>query len=219
MHRQLLIAASMLVVSAVPFHVASAAQADGQAVASAYGDLTVFVLNVAAGNDGEIMQPDGERQFRSALAEQFALDYARLDRDSQDALSALPLLDEQIQQAWPSVPEAQRLAVRDQWAASVQDSVASAPCDLFDAMARAQLLPSYGQYKQPNIDRLRQCWHDHPELTRDGQERASGASYGAAPSGNHDTYTAMFNANLYRYTASMNIASMGTATYSVKSFP
>jgi hypothetical protein len=222
LHRQFLVAASMLLASVVPLSSVHAAQLDAQTVGNAYGDLVIFVLNVAAGNDGETQQPDGERQFKSALAEQFAADYASLDGDSQDALSTLALLDVQIRQAWPSLSTDQRIAARDQWASMVQDSVvAGAPCDMFDALARAQLLPSFGQYKQTNIDHLRQCWRDHPELTRDSQERDSGAHYGMAPSstGSHDTYTAMFNANLYRYTASMNIASMGTATYSVKSFP
>src|SRR5690242_14911700 len=102
--------------------------------------------------------------------------------------------------------------------------VAGSECELFDGLARAQLLPSFGQYKQPNINRLLDCWHTHPELTLDEQERQSAeghASGGVAMGGggSHSTFMSMLNANMYRYTASMNVASMGTATYTVKRFP
>jgi hypothetical protein len=213
---------AMVVVTAGP--ASAAPSADGQAVADAYGDMLVFVLNVAAGNDGQPQKPDGEQTFKAALAEQFAGQYATLSAADQQSLAVLPEVAAQLHQAWPLISEEQRNATRDQWAASVQPMAVQMPCELFDALARAQLLPSYGEYTQTNINHLRQCWHDHPELTQDPEERSSGANYGSSnaggPSmGSHSTYMAMFNANLYRYTASMNIASMGTATYSVKSYP
>jgi len=199
------------------------AASDAQAVADAYGDMIVFVLNVAAGNDGEPQKPAGEQTFKAALADQFATRYATLSADDQRALTVLPLIDAQLRDAWPTLPEQQRNSIRDEWAATLQQQAVEMPCDVFDALARAQLLPSYGQYEQPNINRLRQCWHDNPDLTQDPEERASGANYGSSSagpsSGSHSTYMAMFNANLYSYTASMNIASMGTATYTVKSRP
>jgi len=67
------------------------------------------------------------------------------------------------------LPVQQRLAARDQWAAAVQDQLEGAPCELFDALARAQLVPSFGQYQQPNVDRLVACWQQYPELARDAQ--------------------------------------------------
>lgn len=181
------------------------------------------MLNVAAGNDGQPQKPEAEQQYRSAFADLFAQGYAGLSPTDQAALAGLPDLDAQLHQAWPALPEEQRNAVRDQWAASIQELTAAMPCELFDSMARAQLLPSYGQYNQPNVNRLRKCWQDHPELTRDPEERSSGANYGkaAAPSGwdSHSAFMGMFNASLYSYTASMNSASMGTATYTVTSRP
>ncbi len=84
------------------------------------------------------------------------------------------------------------------------------------------LLPSFGDYKDPNIKRLLQCWDDEPALMQDSQERASADGYasgGTAAGGSHSTFMAMMNANAYRYAACMNIASMGTAMYIVKSYP
>jgi hypothetical protein len=198
---------------------------DAENAAAAYGDLSVFILNVAAGNDGVPQKPEGEAAFKQLFAQPVADAFPDLSPEDQQSLAALSTVDLQLHQVWSSLPSDQRLALRDQWAAGVQQMVSNAPCELFDAMARAQLLPSFGQYKQTNINRLLQCWHDQPELARDGQERASAESYAnggsAAPSagGDHGTFMAMMNANMYRYTASMNIASMGTATYTVKSFP
>jgi hypothetical protein len=193
------------------------ARADTRTVASAYGDMSVFILNVAAGNDGVPQQPDAEQTFKDAFSNQFATLYASLSADDQQALDALPLLDAQIHQVWPNLPVDQRLALRNDWASSVQNMVADAPCDLFDGMGRAQLLPSFDAYKQTNVARLRQCWRDHPELTRDSQERASvSGSPVTAGVGDHATYMAMFNANMLSFTAGMNTASMGTATYTWK---
>jgi hypothetical protein len=216
------IAATALAASLQLSSTSAHAQADPQAVAAAYGDLSVFILNVAAGNDGQPQKPDREQIFKQAFAAQFADMFASLTPDDQQALASLPQVDAQLQQLWPSVPDDQRRQLRDQWAASVQSMVASAPCDLFDAMARAQLLPSFDAYKQTNINRLLQCWQDHPELTQDPQERASAAGFasgrqsGSPTAGDHATYMAMFNANMLSFTAGMNSASMGTATYTWK---
>lgn len=213
--------ASLLVLASAPGLFAAS---DPLPVADAYGDLAVFILNVAAGNDGVPQQPQAEQTYRHAFAELFAGSYANLQPDEQESLATLPVLDSQLHAAWPNLPLDQRNGLRDEWAAGVQQMTADMPCDEFDGLARAQLLPSYGQYQQTNINRLRQCWHDHPELTHDSQEQASGQNYGfssagVAGGGSHSTFMAMFNANLYSYTAGMNSASMGTATYTVKSFP
>ncbi len=111
-------------------------------------------------------RPDAEQAFKDVFAQPVAAAYPSLSPDDQRSLAQLTVLDAQLHQAWPSLPADQRLAARDQWAAAVQNQVANAPCELFDALARAQLLPSFGQYKQPNLDRLVACWNQHPELAR-----------------------------------------------------
>jgi hypothetical protein len=199
------------------------AEPDPRTVADAYGSLSVFILNVAAGNDGESLQPDGEDAFKELFAQQVVDAYPSLSADDRQSLAVLAGIDLLLHQEWPTLPVEQRNSVRDEWAAHVQNMVADAPCELFDALARAQLLPSFGSYKQTNINRLRQCWHDQPELTHDSQERASAESYAnggsdAYTGGSHSTFMSMMNAGAYRYAASMNIASMGTATYTVKPY-
>jgi hypothetical protein len=191
------------------------ASSDGEAIAWAYGDLSVFILNVAAGNDGVPQQPDGEDAFNELFAQQFAASYAQLSLSDQQSYASLPATALQIRQVWPSLPLEQRLALRNQWAANVQPMVANAPCELFDGLVRAQLVPSFEQYKSTNIAHVQQCWREHPELTKDAQERAV-ATGSAGGTGDHATYIGMMNANTLNYTASMNIASMGTATYKTR---
>jgi hypothetical protein len=201
----------------VPTVAAAQATDEAQDVASAYGDLSVFVLNVAAGNDGVPQQPDAEQAFKQLFAQPVLAGYSSLSADDQQSLSELAAFDAQLHQAWPNLPVQQRLAARDQWAATVQDQVSNAPCELFDALARAQLLPSFGQYKGPNTDRLVQCWNEHPELARDRQGNA--VQRGDGGTGSHATFVAMMNANMMNYAANMNIASNiggGEYTYTVK---
>ena len=191
---------------------------DGPTLAAAYGDLSVFVLNVAAGNDGVPQQPEAEQVFKNVFAQPVAAAYTGLSPDDQQHLAQLALLDAQLHQAWPGLPVDQRLAARDQWAAAVQGQVANAPCELFDAMARAQLLPSFGHYKQPNLDRLVQCWQQQPELAKDRQGNALPAQ-GQGGMGSHAAFVGLMNANTMNYAASMNIASNiggGAYTYVVK---
>jgi CheY-like chemotaxis protein len=191
---------------------------DGQPVAAAYGDLSVFVLNVAAGNDGVPQQPEAEQAFKDVFAQLVAAAYAGLSPDDQQRLAQLALLDAQLHQAWPGLPVQQRLAARDQWAASVQSQLADAPCELFDAVARVQLVPSFGQYKQPNLDRLVACWNEQPELAKDSQGNALPAR-GGGSAGSHAAFVGLMNANTMNYAASMNIASNiggGAYTYTVK---
>lgn len=188
---------------------------DPDTVAWAYGDLSVFILNVAAGNDGVPQQPDREESFSDLFAEQFAATYAGLSSAEQHGYASLPSAAVQIRQMWPSLPLDQRLALRNQWAANVQPMVANAPCELFDALVRAQLVPSFEQYKSTNVAKVQKCWRDHPELTQDAQERAVGGG-ATGGTGDHGTYVGMMNANILSYTAGMNIASMGTATYKTR---
>ena len=70
---------------------------------------------------------------------------------------------------------------------------------------RAQLLPSFGQYRGPNTDRLVQCWNEHPELATDRQGNA--LSRGSGGPGSHAAFVELMNANTMSYAASMNIAS------------
>ena len=169
---------------------------DPQTMASAYGDLSVSILNVAAGNDGVPRQPEAEQTFRDVFAQPVLAAYTSLSPDDQQGLT-----------------QRQRLAVRDQWAAAVQSQVANAPCELFDAMARAQLLPSFGQYKQPNLDRLVACWNEYPELATDRQGNALSRGQGGA--GNHAAFIGLMNANTLNFAAGMNIASnIGGGAYS-----
>lgn len=190
---------------------------DAQSLAAAYGDLSVFVLNVAAGNDGVPRQPDAEQAFKDVFAQPVVAASGSLSPDDQRSLAQLAVLDAQLHQAWPSLPLQQRLAARDQWAAAVQGQLADAPCELFDALARAQLLPSFGQYQGPNTDRLVQCWNDYPELAKDRQGQA--LPRGSGGPGSHVTFVGLMNANTMSYAASMNIASNiggGAYTYTVK---
>jgi len=113
----------------------------------ASGDLWVCVLNVAAGNDGMPQQPEAEQAFKEVFAQPVAAAYPSLSADDQQSLAQLAVLDAQLHQAWPSLPVQQRFAARDQWAAAVQSQMVGAPCELIDALARAQLLPSFGQYQ------------------------------------------------------------------------
>ena len=190
---------------------------DAGSLAAAYGDLSVFVLNVAAGNDGVPQQPEAEQAFKEVFAQPVAAAYPSLSADDQQSLAQLAVLDAQLHQAWPSLPVQQRLAARDQWAATVQSQMAGAPCELFDALARAQLLPSFGQYQQPNLDRLLQCWNEHPELATDRQGNA--LPRGQRGTGSHAAFVGLMNANTMSYAASMNIASNiggGAYSYTVK---
>src|ERR1700687_2951818 len=56
---------------------------DPQTTASAYGDLSVFILNVAAGNDGVPRQPEAEQTFRDVFAQPVLAAYTSLSPDDQ----------------------------------------------------------------------------------------------------------------------------------------
>jgi hypothetical protein len=191
---------------------------DPQSVALAYGDLSVFVLNVAAGNDGVTYNAPAEAAVRDALAEPVAAAYPSLSADNQQTLVQFALLDAQLHQAWPSLPDTQRGALRDQWAAQIQPVVSGMTCEDFDALSRARLLPSFGHYHDLNLHHLLECWNQHPELARDNQgnplQRGS-ASASAGGSGSHAAFVSMMNANMMNFAANMNIASnMGTGEWS-----
>src|SRR5690349_8644720 len=131
---------------------------EARSVGLAYGDLSVFILNVAAGNDGTTYNASAEDAVRQGLAEPVAAAYPSLAPNDQQTLMQLAALDGQLRQVWPTLPDVQRGALRDQWAAQVQPIAVNMSCQDFDAMARARLLPSFGQYKDVNIKHLQDCW-------------------------------------------------------------
>src|SRR3954452_9455230 len=58
---------------------------DAQTAGAAYGDLSVFILNVAAGNDGVPQKPQGEETFKRLFADPIVVAYPSLspsDRQS-----------------------------------------------------------------------------------------------------------------------------------------
>ena len=63
---------------------------DSVAIADAYGDLSLFILNVAAGLDGVPKDPQAEQLFHDAFAEQLASALPDLDLSDQQALAELP---------------------------------------------------------------------------------------------------------------------------------
>jgi len=188
---------------------------DPQAVAVAYGDLSVFILNVAAGDDGVTYNASAEEAVREALAQPVVLAYSSLSADDQQTLAQLALLDTQIRQAWPGLPDAQRAALRDQWAAQIQPVATTMACEDFDALSRARLLPSFGEYYKVNLNHLLECWNQHPELARDNQGNALQRGSSGGGVGSHAAFVSMMNANMMNFAANMNIASnMGTGEWS-----
>jgi hypothetical protein len=193
----------------------AAPESDARSVGLAYGDLTVFILNVAAGNDGTTYNAPAEDAVRQGLADPVAAAYGSLASDDQQALLQLATVDAQLRQLWPSLPDTTRGALRDQWAAQVQQIAVNMSCADFDAMARARLLPSFGQYRDINVQHLRDCWRQNPELAPSVQAGPSSAP----TTGDHGAFVAMMNANMMNFAANMNIASNiggGDWTYTVK---
>jgi len=191
---------------------ATSSSTDPATIAQAYGDVSVFILDVAAGNDGTPRDPAAEGAFASVFADQLLQSYPGLDPQAQRAFAQLPQLDTSLRQAWATLPTDQRLAVRDQWAEAFQANLASVPCDAFDALARAYLLPTESQYMKVNSDRLVQCWNDHPELarSRDGRDLAAERAQNnqAASGGDHAAFVGLMNAETTRHAGTLNMLSI-----------
>jgi hypothetical protein len=182
---------------------------DPASIAQAYGDLSVFVLNVAAGNDGTPRDPAAEQAVANAFAAQFFEAYSGTDAPGDFA--QLPQLRTALREVWATLPPEQRATMRDQWAAGVQASLPSVPCPAFDALARAYLLPAYGSYKDVNGERLVQCWNEHPELAKSRVGRdlaAERARMQQSAGGDHAAYVALMNAETTRYAGTMNMISI-----------
>lgn len=184
---------------------------DVPAIAAAYGDLSVFVLNVAAGHDGQPRDPDAEQAFAGAFAQHVLGLYPNLGAEQQQSLAELPALDAELHQLWPTLPLDQRRSLQQQFAAGVEASLPDIPCDVYDALARAYLLPSDPAHDEEMVDHLVQCWNQHPELakSRDGRdlaaERAQRQSGGVD---SHQVFVGMMNAQTTQHAGTMNMISI-----------
>ena len=174
----------LLTAQATPLHAAQSPEA----IAQAYGQLSVFVLDVAAGHDGQPRNPAGERAFQRLFAEQLLLVYPELDADGQQALMVLPRTRDHLAQTWPQLPIAQRRAIAQDWAAGLEPLLAEMPCELYVALERAELVPS-GPYEQVNTAQLFACWDANPALAPPRAAPAGGGASGGGPAaGGDDTF-------------------------------
>jgi hypothetical protein len=184
---------------------------DVPAIAQAYGELSVFVLDVAAGHDGTPRDAAAEQAFAAAFAQQLAASYPSLAPDQQQALGGLPALRARLRQAWPTLPPEPRRQLQQQWADAVRAALPGVPCDAYDARARAYLLPADPAHDQELVDRLVRCWDEHPELAkgRDGRDRAAErARRQAASGGDHAAFVGLMNAETTRHAGTMNMLSI-----------
>ena len=209
-----LLLAGGLVMAAVPVTHAD----DSDAISAAYADMTLFMLNVANGHDGAAQNTDRENDIRANLTQDFATLYPTLTPDLQQSLEQLPQLDLQVQQTYAALPADQRAALRDQFAAQVEDMEGNVTCPEYDALVRANLTPD-GQYHDLNVKRLSACWRAHPELAKDTQGNQVAPPPAGGGGGNHALFMSMMNMNMMSYAASMNVANNfgdGPYTYTVK---
>jgi hypothetical protein len=186
---------------------------DVQAIAHAYGDLSVFVLNVAAGHDGQPRDPAGEQAFANAFAQQVLTVYPSLPPEQQQSLSELPTLDAELRQLWPTLPVEQRQGLQQQFATGVEATVLEVPCDVYDALARAYLVPYDPARDDELVDHLVQCWREHPELakSRDGRDLAPEMARRQTQSGgvgSHEVFVGMMNAQTIQHAGTMNMISI-----------
>jgi hypothetical protein len=188
------------------------ASVDAGAVADAYGSLSVFILNVAAGLDGVPKDPQGEQVFHDAFAQQMLTAFAGLDPQDQQSLAELPDLRTAVFAAWPRLPDSQRSAIAEQWRQSVQSDLASVPCPMYDALARAYLLPGGDAATvKANGDHLVQCWNQYPELARgrNGEDLHAQRQQQQNSAGGSDAiYRGMMNAEVTQYAGTMNMISI-----------
>jgi hypothetical protein len=98
-------------------------QVDVDAISEKYGDLSIFILNVAAGLDGVPEEPQAEQVFRDAFAQQMAATLPSLDPSDQQALAQPPQLRSAVQSASNCLPETQRAQIAEQWRQSVQSEL------------------------------------------------------------------------------------------------
>jgi len=198
-------------VLAAPLSAAHAQQAiDPTTVADAYGDLSVFILNVAAGLDGTPRSPDDERLFHDAFAETLLSAWPSLGPDDQATLGQLPRLRSTVRAAWPRLTEEERDQIAEQWRPMVQSELAGVPCQTYDALARAYLLPGGDSATiAANRDHLVECWKQHPELARGENGEDLSVERQRQDASDGDTaYRGMMNAEVTNYAGTMNMLSI-----------
>jgi hypothetical protein len=185
---------------------------DPAAVADAYGTLSVFILNVAAGLDGVPKDPQGEQVFHDAFAQQMLTAFASMGPQDQQSLGQLPDLRTAVLTAWPQLPDAQRASIAEQWRQSVQSELPGVPCPMYDALARAYLIPGGDAATvKANGDHLVQCWNQYPELARgrNGEDlNAQRQQQQRSSAGNDTIYRGLMNAEVTNYAGTMNMISI-----------
>jgi hypothetical protein len=184
---------------------------DPAAVADAYGTLSVFILNVAAGLDGVPRDPQGEQVFHDAFAQQMLTAFAGLNTQDQQSLAQLPGLRTAVLTAWPQLPDSQRSAIAEQWRQSVQSDLPGVPCPMYDALARAYLIPGGDAATvKANGDRLVQCWNQYPELARgrNGEDLYAQRQQQQSAAGSDTIYRGLMNAEVTNYAGTMNMLSI-----------
>jgi hypothetical protein len=186
--------------------------ADPAAIADAYGTLSVFILDVAAGLDGVPKDPQGEQVFHDAFAQQMLTAFGDLDSEDQQGLAQLPNLRAAVLTAWPQLPDSQRSAIAEEWRQSVQSELAGVPCPMYDALARAYLIPGGDAATvKANGDHLVQCWNQYPELARgrNGEDlNAQRQQQQRSSAGNDAIYRGLMNAEVTNYAGTMNMISI-----------
>lgn len=175
----LALASTILLLAARAVPTQAAPSPDAMAIAQAYGDLSVFILDVAAGHDGRPRSPASERALAKAFARQMLSAYVSLSVDQQQAAAELPWLRDQVQQAWPILPVDQRTQLQQQWAAVVEDGLSTAPCSVLYRLARAYLMPADDYWQRTN-ERSVQCWNAYWQPQTVGRQPAAVSSYEAA---------------------------------------
>src|SRR5437868_5581581 len=102
----LAIASVLLAAQVAPSRAASGS--DLPTMAEAYGEYWLFVLNVAAGNDGQSVAPAGEREIVNEFATDVLNAYQAMSVEQRQALAEYPARRDLVQQVWPTLSPSQR---------------------------------------------------------------------------------------------------------------
>ena len=184
----------------------AAPSTDPAAIAQAYGEMYVFMLNVAAGNDGQMRDPAFDQKLIQVLADEMLTAYPNMSDDQQQSFAGPPDLRDDVWQNWPALPIATRRVIQQQLAAVVQQRLAGVPCNVYIALARAHLVPR-GQYFRANRQRFLQCRNEEAQLagaSNTGQQTAQPTA-----DEQHQEFVRQWNAQLEHHVFIMNL--IGTA--------
>ncbi len=157
----------LLLSQATPIHAASGP--DLPTIAEAYGEYWLFVLNVAAGNDGQSVAPAGEQAVVNKLARFVVNSYRGMNSVKRREFAQYPARRDELYQVWPTLRVSQRSQIQQEWAAEMEPGFLAASCDVVDMLSRAFLVPA-GEFSDMNYNRLLQCWS--------GQQQSSGGAAG-----------------------------------------